>query len=81
MEPFVVSKYQQVPLDKLVPGLKVHLQGHDIGKVWVVVEVDGDKVHLETPKTKYKKTVNAVYCCYVRKDWDEWLLKSGNACR
>lgn len=60
--------YLQIPASNLRVGMLIHLRGVDFRCVWKVVRIDGEKMHLETPKTKKPSVEPIARACYTRKN-------------
>lgn len=58
----------RIPREQLnaAVGKHVHLAWASHGCVWRLVSVDGEVAHLETPKTRKKRTANVSDLCYTR---------------
>jgi hypothetical protein len=61
---------QRIPTDQLhtVIGKPIHLAWANKGCVWILDKIEGDKLHLHTPKTKKPLIAAVADACYVRRD-------------
>jgi len=58
-----------IPPDDLprIVGQPIHLSWAKKGCVWILSSIEGDTLHLETPKTCRKRTAKVSEACYVRR--------------
>jgi hypothetical protein len=63
-----INEFVSIPTDKLseMIGRPIHLRWANHGCVWILLEVEGEVIHLQTPKTDRILTARAVDACYTR---------------
>ena len=63
-----MARLVPIPRDKLpeMVGKGIHLSWADKGCIWILKRIDGNKIHLLTPKTSRPFIGNAIDACYTR---------------
>jgi hypothetical protein len=58
-----------IPADKLpgMVGKGIHLAWANKGCIWILERIEGDKLHLYTPKTSKRFVAKAADACYTRR--------------
>ena len=63
-----MARLVPIPRDKLpeMVGKGIHLSWANKGCIWILKRIDGDKLHLYTPKTSKPFIGKAADACYTR---------------